>query len=76
MLEPGMGLIGLRLFIGGSLAWILNRHSADNHQHLGQTPLLIGGEQHAPQPGVDRQACEPLSERSEFAPRRHRAQFF
>ena len=31
MLEPGMGLIGLRLLIGGSLAWILNRHRADNH---------------------------------------------
>ena len=56
MLKPSMGLIGLRLFIGGSLAWILNRHSTDNHQHLGQTPLLVGREQHASQPGVDRQA--------------------
>ena len=61
MLKPSMGLIGLRLFIGGSLAWILNRHSTDNHQHFGQTPLLIGGEQHASQTRVDRQACEPLS---------------
>ena len=43
-----MGLVGLSLFIGGSLAWILNRHSTDNHQHLGQTPLLVSGEQHAP----------------------------
>ena len=42
MLKPGMGLVSLRLFIGGSLAWILNRHRADNHQHLGQTTLLVG----------------------------------
>ena len=54
MLEPGMGLIGLSLLFGGSLPRVLNRHGADNHQHLGQTPLLVGGEQHASQPRVDR----------------------
>ena len=73
MLEPRMGLIGLRLFIGRPLARVLNRHDADNHQHLGKAPKLICGEQHAPQTGVDRQACEALPQSRQLAPRRHRA---
>ncbi len=54
MLEPGVGLIGLRLFIGGPLTRILNRHGADDHQYLGKAAELIGSEQHAPQTRVDR----------------------
>ena len=52
MLEPGVGLIRLSLLIGGSLSRILNRHGADNHQHLGEASDLVGGEQHAPQTRV------------------------
>ena len=37
MLKARVRLIGLGLFVGGSLAGILNRHGRDNHQHLGQT---------------------------------------
>ena len=52
MLEPGVGLIGLGLFIGRSLSRVLNRHRADNYQHLGKASELVGGEQHAPQTRV------------------------
>ena len=48
MLEPGMGLVGLSLFVGGPLPRVLNRHGADNHQHLSKAAELVGGEQHAP----------------------------
>ena len=39
-----MGLIRLRLFIGRSLTRVLNRHGADDDQHLRQTTVLIGRE--------------------------------
>ncbi|GIR69253.1 MAG: hypothetical protein CM15mP74_05040 [Halieaceae bacterium] len=51
MLKARVRLIGLGLFVGGSLAGILNRHGRDNHQHLGQATSSLAASSMRPRRG-------------------------
>ncbi len=61
-----MGLVGGLLAVCRALAHILHRQRAGHDQHLGQTALLRGFEQHAAQARVDRQPRQLASQRGQL----------
>ncbi|MNG88401.1 hypothetical protein D3C79_472370 [compost metagenome] len=61
-----MGLVGRLLALGRTLARVLHRQGTGDDQHFLQAALAGAFEQHAPQPRVDRQACQLAAKRGQL----------
>ena len=66
--EAGVEGVGLRCVVRGSLAGVLDRQPGGDHQHLGEAPVAVRLEDHAPEAGVDREPGEAPAERREPLP--------
>ena len=64
-----VGLVGLRLLVGGPFAYVLDRQRGGDHDHLVDAVQAGGLEHHPAHPRVDRELREPSSELRELASR-------
>jgi hypothetical protein len=62
-----VGGVGLLLSLGGPVAGILHFQRRCDNQHVGQTPLAVGFENHPPDARIDRQAGELPADGSELS---------
>ena len=60
--ELRVGFVGCFLFFQRPLARILNLQGRGNDQHLGQAAFVDGGEDHPPDPRIDRQAAQAAAD--------------
>jgi len=65
--EAAVGGVGLRLFVEGAFARILNRKTGGDDEDLAERALVAGLENHAADGGIDGEAGEFAADRGEVA---------
>ena len=63
--EAAVQRLGALALLGRTLARVGDGQAGDDHEHLGQAALALGGQQHPAHPRVDRQGGEPLPDLGE-----------